>query len=405
MYGLTRADLERFNHVRFLIPPGEDPAHLTEMVTTALRDGKAQRECRIWRPLRQEEFWADIHLRPLLVLDQTVLLATIRDITDRRRAEAEMRRLASIVENSLEFISIATLAGEIIYLNPAGCQMVGLDPAEQGSGHQLAEILEEGWRLRHQAEERQTLRATGRWRGQVILRHLRSGRHIPMEGTSFIPGFPILDERTVVVSILHDISERLAAEAERIATALRTERQMRCIIRLATSLGRQSQDPARLLRFLTEEIAATLDVDRASLWLATPTMDRLTCADLYDARGRSHTAGQVLVATEAPLFFLALQAERAIDAPDAVLDPRTAECAETYLLPNHISSLLAAPIRRSGTVVGVVSGEHRGPPRRWLPDEIRFMGEVADQVAQIMTRMEHLWPPTPPTPSATPPAS
>ena len=49
-----------------------------------------------------------------------------RDITERRRAEAERDRLVTLVENSTDFIGIFDLEGIPLYVNPAGLKLVGL---------------------------------------------------------------------------------------------------------------------------------------------------------------------------------------------------------------------------------------------------------------------------------------
>jgi PAS domain S-box-containing protein len=74
-----------------------------------------------------------------------------------------------------------------------------------------------------------------------------------------------------------------------------------------------------------------------------------------------------------------------VDADDALGDPRTDELADDHLKPYDISSVLNAPVRVVGTVVGIVCHEHVGEPRLWQADEIKFAGEVADQAAHAMT--------------------
>ena len=48
------------------------------------------------------------------------------DLTIRKNAE-ERRKFVSLVENSQDFIAMASLDGEIIYMNPAGRALIGLD--------------------------------------------------------------------------------------------------------------------------------------------------------------------------------------------------------------------------------------------------------------------------------------
>src|ERR1043166_4841412 len=53
-------------------------------------------------------------------------IAAITDLTDRRRAETDLKRFASLVENASDFIGICDLEFRPVYLNPAGMALVGL---------------------------------------------------------------------------------------------------------------------------------------------------------------------------------------------------------------------------------------------------------------------------------------
>ncbi|NLI79733.1 MAG: PAS domain S-box protein [Candidatus Riflebacteria bacterium] len=402
-FGVGRADLERFGRCQDFLAPGEDPSRLPGAWAEALGGAHPALDCHCRRPLLHEDFWADLHFSALRLPGRTVILSTIRDNTEQRRSEAEIRRLASIVEHSPDFIAITRLSGESLYVNPAGCRMIGLDPAGLGKGHQARDFLHEEWAATMLETLLLEARTKGSWKGEVVVRNFRSGRAIPMDGFSFIPGFPVIDESSVLVSINRDISERKAAEEERAETAARTQRQIQCVIRLATSPALREGNLRGAFREATEGAARALDVARVSIWLGSPEMATITLADLYDSRPDRPPSPQTFSATSMPLYFLALQAERAIDAHDALLDPRTSEFGETYLLPNGIAATLDAPIRRSGNVVGVLRCEHVGLPRRWLPDEIRFAGEVADQVAQMLALAERRQRPA--SPSPIPPAA
>jgi PAS domain S-box-containing protein len=51
----------------------------------------------------------------------------VRDISERRRVEAELRRFKAMADAVPDMIGIANLQGEVIYLNPAGAEMMGKD--------------------------------------------------------------------------------------------------------------------------------------------------------------------------------------------------------------------------------------------------------------------------------------
>jgi PAS domain S-box-containing protein len=57
--------------------------------------------------------------------------AIVRDISERKKAEAERQKFVTLVDNSTDFIGICDLSGVPVYINPAGLQMVGLQDMEQ----------------------------------------------------------------------------------------------------------------------------------------------------------------------------------------------------------------------------------------------------------------------------------
>lgn len=48
------------------------------------------------------------------------------DVTDRKRTEADVQRLAAIVERTPDFVGIARMGGRVLYLNRAGRRMIGI---------------------------------------------------------------------------------------------------------------------------------------------------------------------------------------------------------------------------------------------------------------------------------------
>jgi diguanylate cyclase (GGDEF)-like protein len=175
----------------------------------------------------------------------------------------------------------------------------------------------------------------------------------------------------------------LAASEGRLRDVARREQD--AIVRVARlTVGHGNLRLEEMLAQLTETAAATLSVERSSVWLLSEDHRSLCCLDLYQRTSASHSAGTVLVADAYPRYFEALETGRAIDAHDALSDPRTSEFAHGYLAPLGISSMMDAAIRREGRLVGVVCHEHVGPPRTWQPDELAFAGALADQVALVL---------------------
>jgi PAS domain S-box-containing protein len=150
---------------------------------------------------------------------------------------------------------------------------------------------------------------------------------------------------------------------------------------LAHAKSRTAGNLALALHAVTEAAARTLDVTRVSVWLYEGESGVARCHDLYTRTDGVHTEGAVLLVKDHPQFFRSLEDMRALAAHDALTDRRLRELHDNYLVPAHIRSCLAAPVRVGGRTVGFVCHEHVGRARQWNLDEQSFAGSVADFVS------------------------
>lgn len=128
----------------------------------------------------------------------------------------------------------------------------------------------------------------------------------------------------------------------------------------------------------TQGIAETLAVERASVWFYNSDRDGIVCIDLYELKFKQHSEGIELKAIDFPAYFQALELDRPIIADHAQTDPATQEFWASYLSSLGINSILNAPIRSAGKIVGIVCCEHVGTPRQWQPAEVSFVSSVAN---------------------------
>ena len=163
---------------------------------------------------------------------------------------------------------------------------------------------------------------------------------------------------------------------------------------LALTRSAQVTDTAEAFRRLTEASAETLGVARVGVWLYDETAARMRAEDLCErlssAAGPSitHAANAEILRDDYPAYFAALEENRTLVADDARAHPATRELAATYLEPLGITSLLDAPIRADGRVIGVVCHAHVGAPRAWNPEEVSFAGSLADLAAFIVEQRD-----------------
>jgi len=205
-------------------------------------------------------------------------------------------------------------------------------------------------------------------------------------------GTDITDRRKAEIALL-DLNEELEIRVEERTNALKQselqlQKQKSALIDLAKNKALNQGDLTKALQEITETASRTLEVARSSVWLYDRTKSKIECLDLFDSALNQHSDGWELAAADYPVYFQALQEERAIAAFDAQKDFRTREFAESYLIPLGITSMLDTPIHIGGQTAGVLCLEHVGMPRFWTIEEQSFAVSLADSVTFAMEARE-----------------
>ncbi len=180
MFGYTRADFLQLE-IEALVPSAQRGGHSANRAR--FHESPQVRVMGSGLPLTAvrsdgTEFPADIMLSPLETESGSAVLATVRDITDRRRAEEAVRqsreRLVSIFETVAEGLVFQNANGDIVECNPAAERIVGV-PRGQLVGRST---LDRGWRAFDEAGQLMPIES------HPAVRTLRSGeacREVPME--------------------------------------------------------------------------------------------------------------------------------------------------------------------------------------------------------------------------------
>ncbi|MCI0460174.1 MAG: CHASE3 domain-containing protein [Gemmataceae bacterium] len=131
----------------------------------------------------------------------------------RALAQVESQKLAALVENSSDLIALADLDGRVLYVNPAGRKLAGVDGSREAS----AVVSGDCWRAIglesilleavHQAETGGSLRFEG------TLQQFRNKTPIEVDCTTFTISDPATGAPVVRACCLRDIGDRKRAEA------------------------------------------------------------------------------------------------------------------------------------------------------------------------------------------------
>ncbi len=138
---------------------------------------------------------------------------TVEDISERVEAEEMIARQARIIESSSEFIALASTAGEILYLNPAGRKLVGLGPDEDISRLQIDDFVFRD-DVSQVADIVIGLLQGKSWEGESRFRHFVSGQPISVYQYAFAITNPATGEVSALANISHDVTEQKKLQAQ-----------------------------------------------------------------------------------------------------------------------------------------------------------------------------------------------
>jgi diguanylate cyclase (GGDEF)-like protein/PAS domain S-box-containing protein len=140
-------------------------------------------------------------------------VVTFLDISERRRAEEEQRKLVSLVETSDDFIALVSPEKKVLYLNQGGVRMVGLESPAQALGMDISNFHDESAWTKVHDETFPALLQSGRCLEEIQLRHFGTGEPVDVQMNAFLVTKPETGEVLCSAAVMRDITERKRAEA------------------------------------------------------------------------------------------------------------------------------------------------------------------------------------------------
>jgi PAS domain S-box-containing protein len=141
VFGYT-ADQAVGRHISLVIPP--DRIGEEERIVASLRAGERIDHFETER-VRSDgtRLQVSLTISPIKDQDGRVVGASkiVRDVTDRKKAEADREKFVTLVESSTDFIGMCDLDGVPFFINRAGLKMVGLDSLEDARRVAVAEFF------------------------------------------------------------------------------------------------------------------------------------------------------------------------------------------------------------------------------------------------------------------------
>jgi len=265
LYGVTREEATRLSIADDYSGPAAARASLPETWQRVFSGVPQFFEWQARRPHDGTLFDVEVYLRRIPFLDRDIVLANVRDITERKQAEAARReseqRYKSMFENNhAVMLIIDPESGDVVDANPAAAAYY------EYSREQLKTM--KVWEINTLGPEqlRQEMKQAGaRNRRQFFFRHrLASGEERDVE---VFAGPIIMQGRQLLYSIVHDITERKSAEQRLNRTMESLEQSNAALDQFAYITSHDLKAPLRaisnLSRWLKEDLREHLDGDAA----------------------------------------------------------------------------------------------------------------------------------------------
>ncbi len=133
------------------------------------------------------------------------------DITKQKKVDANNQMLLSLIETNDDFIGLANLEGEPLYLNDNGRQLMGLASDEKMPAS-ISDFFPEDYRDRIANEHMPNIFEANGWSGETHFKNFKTGDLIPIEMSGFLIKDKVTNTPTALGVVAKDISARKEAE-------------------------------------------------------------------------------------------------------------------------------------------------------------------------------------------------
>lgn len=158
--------------------------------------------------------WLRWEVRPWRQADGPIggIIIFSEDITDRKRSQAEQRRLMLLIEHSRDFIGMSDLQGRLTYINSGGRRMIGLSPNASPQDTHFEDYVPPEWRTTFRENVISKVVSEGLWEGEMQLCHLETRQLIDVHRTVLMIDDPI-EGAQWFATVTRDITEEKRSQS------------------------------------------------------------------------------------------------------------------------------------------------------------------------------------------------
>jgi PAS domain S-box-containing protein len=184
-----------------------------------------------------------------------------RDITERKKGEEERQKFVSLIENSSDFIGMATLEGQTLFVNEAGQKLVGIEDISEVLDTEIWDYIGETFKQKFSQEILPKIISHGQWQGEGQMQHLRSEKRIDVVMNAFLVKHPKTTEPLCFAAVIRDVTERKQAEK-----MLQEQAEQERLVSAIAQRVRQSLNLTHTLSTAVQEVRQLLATDRTVIY-------------------------------------------------------------------------------------------------------------------------------------------
>ncbi|WP_445301454.1 response regulator [Microcoleus sp. Pol10D4] len=365
---------------------GEFAAGVNPLLQQVLTTGKPSINLEISTEVSSQtgakRYWLTSHFPIFKDAEQPIAVGCILiEISDRKRAEAELQQMSAALENAVAGIS---------RLDPQGCYISVNVTYAAICGYQPEEMLGMEWQRTVHPEDVEKMAAAY----EQMLRDGRvevEARGMRKNGSSFYKQVVMVstyDEQNVFVGhhcFMKDISDRKEAEE-----ALQRQLQKALLLKQITEEIRQSLNAQQIFATAAIQIGQALGVSRCliSTYQDNP-LPQFPIVAEYLAVG-SAPSGEHDILSASPAYTKQLMAQdEAIASPDVYCESLLT-CAHSICTNLNLRSTLAVRTSYQGEPNGAICLHQCDRYRHWTTDQVELLESVAAQVGIALAQAKLL---------------
>ncbi|MEC4818476.1 MAG: PAS domain S-box protein [Scytonema sp. PMC 1069.18] len=334
--------------------------------------------------------WVKWEIRPWYNQDGKIggTIFSSEVITERKLAEEETQKWISLVENSSDFIGMAMLSGEGLFVNKAGQKLVGLESSQVKQVKISDYHTPEDWAYL-QEHIFPIVMEKGSWRGEFRFRHFQTGAAIPIEYSIFVINNQTTGQPVALATITRDITQCKQAE-DALRKSEERFRELANREQLLNRLGsqiRHSLDLDTVIETAIQEIQKLLQIDRCTFcWYRQeanpPTWEAIKEAIRPDLES---LLGYYPVTVVGPVTQQLIQQE--VISIDNVADFTEPTFRHLFQSIGYKSAIILPMVTLCGDIGVIVCG-HCSYPRPWTQSEVELLQAVVSQVSIAINQAE-----------------